>query len=43
MRPVKHLLEQPVTDLGLSDNFITLCGKMGFEKIADIIAITPGN
>ena len=38
MIPVKELLKQ----LGLSDNFIHLCGKMGFEKLTDIIAITPG-
>lgn len=42
MKPVKELIEQPVEQLGLSDNFIHLCGKMGFEKLTEIIAITPG-
>jgi len=41
MRTVEDLLKQPVKALALSDNFVLQCEKMGFERIADIVAVRP--
>ncbi|QHS56564.1 hypothetical protein GWR56_13805 [Mucilaginibacter sp. 14171R-50] len=41
MISAEQLLEQPVAGAGFSNNFTLLCGKMGFEKIGDIAALTP--
>jgi hypothetical protein len=41
MKPTQALLNQPIKNLGLSNHFMRLCDSMGFEKIADIVAVEP--